>query len=100
MASLGADLEPEGNGYRGHLYSRTRYPPLPSYGAIRVQGAPGDAEVYVDGYYTGDVDDFDGTFQRLPVEPGPHRIEVVVSGTPVAAFEVNAQPGRTITVRP
>jgi hypothetical protein len=56
--------------------------------------------VYVDGYYAGIVDDFDGTFQRLTVEPGPHQIEIVVPGAPPFIFDVNAQPGRTITIRP
>ena len=41
---------------------------------------PRDAEVYVDGYYAGDVDDFDGTFQRLRVEPGEHEIEIYKDG--------------------
>jgi hypothetical protein len=33
-------------------------------------GTPRDAEVYVDGYYAGTVDDFDGTFQRLHIDTG------------------------------
>ena len=31
-------------------------------------------EIYVDGYYAGIVDDFDGTFQRLYMPPGQHEI--------------------------
>jgi hypothetical protein len=44
--------------------------------AVRVEVSPKDAEVYVDGYYAGIVDDFDGTFQRLRVTPGEHEIVV------------------------
>ena len=44
--------------------------------AVRVEVSPKDAEVYVDGYYAGIVDDFDGTFQRLRLGPGPHEIIV------------------------
>ena len=34
---------------------------------------PSEARVYVDGYYAGTVDDFDGLFQRLNVSPGRTR---------------------------
>lgn len=44
--------------------------------AVRVEVSPKDAEVYVDGYYAGIVDDFDGTFQRLRVTLGQHEIVV------------------------
>ena len=47
-------------------------------GALEVK--PKEAEVYVDGYYAGIVDDFDGTFQRLRVEPGEHEIELWLDG--------------------
>lgn len=85
-----------GYGYPGYRYS----PAAAVFGEIRIQGAPKDAQVYVDGYYVGIVDDFDGTFQRLTVEPGPHQIEIAVPGGPPFTFDVNAQPGRTITIRP
>jgi hypothetical protein len=52
--------------------------------------------VYVDGYYAGIVDDFDGAFQRLEIEPGPHRIELRLPGYETFAFEVNVRPGETI----
>ena len=50
------------------------YPPLYPYryhpmdnlrSAVRLEVTPKEAEVYVDGYYAGIVDDFNGTFQRL-----------------------------------
>jgi hypothetical protein len=44
--------------------------------AVRVEVSPKDAQVYVDGYYAGIVDDFDGTFQRLRATPGQHEIVV------------------------
>ena len=34
---------------------------------------PAEARVYVDGYYAGTVDDFDGLFQRLNVSPAATR---------------------------
>src|SRR6185369_3518149 len=45
-------------------------------GSLRLKVKPVDASVYVDGYYVGIVDDFDGIFQRLHLEAGPHRIEI------------------------
>ena len=47
-----------------------------AYGGVRIQGAPRDAQVFVDGTYAGVVDDFDGTFQHLDLEPGSHAIEI------------------------
>jgi hypothetical protein len=41
---------------------------------LRIQVTPREAEVYVDGRFAGHVDDYDGVFQRLRVEPGGHEI--------------------------
>jgi hypothetical protein len=35
---------------------------------------PEEAAVYVDGFYAGIVDDFDGVFQKLLLPPGDHTI--------------------------
>jgi len=50
----------------------------------------------VDGYFAGQVDDFDGKFQRLHVEPGPHRIEVRADGYAPLSFEIQVPAGRTV----
>jgi hypothetical protein len=68
-----------------------------SYGKVRIVDAPEHAPVYADGYYAGTVDDFNGTFQHLDLEPGAHHIEIRPAGQPVMTFEVNVQPGETIT---
>jgi PEGA domain len=70
-----------------------------AYGGVRIQDAPPDAQVFVDGYYMGVVDDFDGPFQHLNLTAGPHQIEVRAGGYQPIAFNVNVQPGRTITYR-
>ncbi len=78
------------------------YPPYAArraYGGIRIDVPQRDAEVYVDGYYTGTVDDFDGTFQQLNLEPGPHHIELRADGYEPVGFDVTVEPGRTITYR-
>jgi hypothetical protein len=70
-----------------------------AYGGVRIQDAPSDAQVIVDGYYMGVVDDFDGPFQHLNLTAGPHQIEIRAPGYQPIAFDVNVQPGRTITYR-
>jgi hypothetical protein len=69
------------------------------YGGVRITDAPRDAQVFVDGYYIGVVDDFDGVFQHMNLEAGPHHIEVVEQGFEPVAFDVNVQPGQTTTFR-
>jgi hypothetical protein len=49
-------------------------------GDVRVLASPKQAEVYVDGFYAGVVDDFDGTFQRLHTTPGGHTITLHLEG--------------------
>src|SRR5690348_18075962 len=51
-------------GYYGYSpgYYRSRYR---DGGSVRIQVEPSKTRVYVDGYYAGIVDDFDGIFQRL-----------------------------------
>ncbi len=60
---------------------------------------PRDAEVYVDGYYAGIVDDFDGFFQRLTLEVGPHEIEVADGRYGSQFFDVYVDPYNTIDLR-
>lgn len=52
----------------------------PSLSNARLQIKPNDADVYVDGYYVGRVDSFDGVFQRLDLPPGEHELLVYRDG--------------------
>jgi len=70
-----------------------------AYGGVRISLPQRDAEVYVDGYYSGVVDQFDGAMQQLNLEPGPHQIEVRAAGFEPVTFDVNVEPGRTLTYR-
>jgi len=78
-----------GSSYGGYGYA---------IGGVKIHGAPRDAQVYVDGYYVGIVDDFDGPFQRLELEAGAHQIEIRVPGLPPMQYDVNVQPGQTLTI--
>jgi hypothetical protein len=66
-------------------------------GSLRLKIKPRDAEVYVDGYFVGVVDDFDGVFQRLHIETGAHRIEVRAAGYEPLAFDVRITPDHSTT---
>jgi hypothetical protein len=68
-------------------------------GALRLKVKPREAEVYVDGYFVGLVDDFDGIFQRLHLDPAPHRIDIRAIGCEPLSFDVRIEPGRTTTFR-
>src|SRR3954465_4286582 len=69
-------------------YPSFAYPPYPypGYGYydpsadLRVQVMPRTAEVYVDGYLVGTVDDFDGVFQRVHMPLGEHQITIYSPG--------------------
>jgi PEGA domain-containing protein len=50
------------------------------WASARIQVKPNTARVYLDGYYVGVVDQFDGVFQRLDVPPGQHELEVYLEG--------------------
>jgi hypothetical protein len=69
-----------------------------AHASIRLLVEPREAEVYVDGYYAGVVDDFDGIFQRLHVTPGRHDITLRLPGLQTWSIEVYATPDRTINV--
>jgi len=43
------------------------------------------------------VDDFDGVFQHLRIEAGPHHIEVRADGYEPLELDVQIQRGRQIT---
>jgi hypothetical protein len=93
-------------GYYGGFYDPWYWGGYPGYpggsyggfdGQLRLKMKPRHASVHVDGYYAGVVDEFDGVFQRLHIEPGPHRIEVQADGYEPLVFEIRIQPDRTIT---
>jgi hypothetical protein len=67
--------------------------------SLRVQVMPRDAEVFIDNYYAGTVDDFDGLFQRLHVEPGAHDITLWREGYRTVRQRIYIQPTGTFRLR-
>jgi len=78
-------------GFWGYPYFAGAYAPFPYYGYpgygyydtsadLRLQVIPRTAEVYIDGYLIGTVDDFDGTFQRAHMPSGEHEVTIYSPG--------------------
>ena len=88
-----------GHGYPYYGYGPGYYAsPGYDFGGVRLRMRPRDAQVFVDGYYAGIVDDFDGTFQQLRLEQGAHKIEVRMPGFEDLELDVYVQPGRTVNI--
>ena len=70
-----------------------RYDPT---GSARIEIKPREAEVYVDGYLVGTVDDFDGWMQRLHLPYGEHDIQIYLPGYRTIREKVLFRPGATL----
>lgn len=90
-----------GNWYNGRVYGYVApgaYGVRRYYGEVRLQVRPRHAQVYVDGYYAGIVDNFDGVFQRLTLEVGEHEIEIAAPGFEPQSYRIYVDPSRTVDV--
>ncbi len=96
-----------GHGYYGHGYGG--YGPygyggyLSNYGAVRIEVDPkyfrDEAQVYVNEAHVGDVDDFDGFFQRLSLTPGEYDIEIRLDGYQTLKTRIFVRRGSTYKIR-
>jgi PEGA domain len=94
-----------GYGY-GYPYGYGYGPyPYPAYyggwayddsGSARLQVTPKTAQVYVDGYFVGVVDSFDGSLQRLNVEAGQHELQFYQQGYQTFTQKVLFVRGKTL----
>jgi hypothetical protein len=81
-------------GYAPHYYG-ARYR---DSGSLRVIVDPERTRVYVDGYYAGIADDFDGIFQRLYLPPGRHEVTLKLDGYRSHRFRVYVPVDQTIKI--
>jgi hypothetical protein len=72
------------------------YPVYDTRAYVRVLASPRDAAVYVDGFYAGIVDDFDGMFQELPLPPGGHELLLYLDGYRTVSRRLYLRPGSTL----
>jgi hypothetical protein len=76
-----------------------RYYPVYDYRAeLKVKAVPREAAVYVDGYYAGIADDFDGMFQHLLLPPGGHSIALYLEGFRTVRHNLYLRPASTLTL--
>ena len=94
-----------GYGWYDPFWSQ-RYPYPPPYrgydydeASARIEVTPKDAQVFVDGYYVGTVDDFDGVLQRLHVRAGEHTLEIFKEGYRTIRERVDFRRGETYRVK-
>jgi len=80
---------------RSRGYSRGYYR---DSGSLRIIVDPEKTRVYVDGYYAGIADDFDGILQRLNVPPGRHDITLKLEGYRTQHFKVYVPVDDTIKI--
>ena len=115
VAQRGRRVQTRGYGYRGYrgyrygYYNPYFYGPYgyPQYGqgyyydlgSVRLQVKPEATEVYVDGYYVGVVDEYDGVFQRLRLPSGEHEIELYLDGHESVREMLYLVPGETYKLR-
>jgi hypothetical protein len=88
-------------------WARTAYPYwyFPVYdqrAEVRIDVDPEEAEdaaaVYVDGFYAGIVDDFNGFFQSLPLPPGGHTVTIYLEGYRTVRWNVYLRPASVLNL--
>jgi PEGA domain len=96
--------DPGYGGFEGQ-WGYPMYPPPYRYrmgapdASVRIEVKPKEAGVFVDGYYAGIVDDYDGVFQRLHVAPGEHEIELYLDGYRTVRQKVYLPVNDTFKIR-
>lgn len=88
-----------GYGYGPHYgggYYRRGYD---NAGSVRVMVEPRQTKVYVDGYYAGVADDFDGIFQRLNLSAGRHDIALRLDGYETQQIKLYVPLDHTIKIK-
>jgi hypothetical protein len=85
-------------GYYPYDYNRRYYSNYRT-GAVRVMVEPRDTRVYVDGYYAGIADDFDGLFQRLNLSSGRHDLTLKLEGHRTYKLKVYVPLDQTVKIR-
>jgi hypothetical protein len=73
------------------------YPP-PNYGWLRTNIEPNDAEVWVDGTYSGHAYDYDGPVNHLRLPVGDHTVEFSMPGYQRFSTDFRVNPGGTTVV--
>lgn len=81
--------------YSGYYSGRYRSGDV---GSLRLLVDPSEARVYVDGYFAGNVDDFDGLFQRLNLTRGRHDLAFKLEGYRTYRMRVYVPSDQTLKI--
>ncbi len=89
------EIEP---GYGVAAYPGAPYPNAPAnaYGGVSFTISPGDAAIYIDGIYVGEVATFYNPNQPLTLTAGYHRIQIDARGCQPLVFTVNVLAGQVV----
>jgi hypothetical protein len=82
----------------GYPYGTYGYSLAPT-GKVKTQITPKQTHVYVDGYYAGVADDFDGAFQGLHTSPGGHAVTLSLEGYRTITQNIYVRPDSTYKLR-
>ena len=68
-------------------------------GNLVLEVQPGSAQVFVDGYFAGAADDFNGGRRSLPLDAGPHTIVLDEPGYELVNFDVKIASSDAVVYR-
>jgi hypothetical protein len=85
-------------GYPYWAYPYDVYPLTPTAN-VKTDVTPKQAEVYVDGYYAGVANDFDGAFSRLHTGPGGHAVTLRLDGYRTVTQNIYVRPDSTFKLK-
>jgi hypothetical protein len=86
----------------GTVYPYRYFPIYDNRAEVRLQVQPAEAReaaVYVDGFYAGIVDDFNGVFQSLPLTPGGHTVVLYLAGYRTVRHNFYLSPSASFKLR-
>jgi len=67
--------------------------------SLQLQVTPRETEVFIDNYFAGRVDDFDGRFQRLHIQPGEHELTLYLDGHHKVTQTIQVRPRASFRIR-
>jgi len=83
----------------GNPYGYWAYDSFDITGDVKTKITPKQTQVYVDGYYAGVADDFDGVFQGLYSSPGGHSVTLHLEGYRTITRNIYVRPYSTYKLR-
>jgi hypothetical protein len=81
-------------GYPMPVYGYPTVAPGVAYGGIVFGMTPSDADIYIDGQFMGNAQDFTSATQPLTLSAGRHRVELQSPGYRPMVFDADVLPGQ------